>query len=78
MALMRDIKTDEKGIPIIVDCEEISNIYESMKRMYDIFFFLILNHSPELAESMKKDSDFANGVKLYKLSLVAGIIGVKL
>jgi len=76
--LMRDIKTGEAGIPITVDCEEMSNIYESMKRMYDVFFFLILNHSPEFTESMKKDSDFSNGVKLYKLSLVAGVIGVRL
>lgn len=78
MTLMRDIKKDEKGIPITVNCEEISNIYESMKRMYDVFFFLILNHSPELTEFMKKDSDVSNGVKRFKLSLVAGFIGVKL
>ena len=78
MTLMRDIKTDEKGMPFTVDCEEISNIYESMKRMHDIFFFLILNHSPELQETMKKDSDFAKVVKLYKLGLVAEMVGVRL
>jgi len=78
MNLMRDMKMDEKGIPITVDCEEVSNIYESMKKMYDIFFFLILNHSPELTEFMKKDSDVSNSVKRFKLSRVAGFIDVKL
>lgn len=78
VALMRDIKKDEEGIPTTVDCAEISNIYESMKKMYDIFFFLILNHFPELKESMKKDLDFINGVKLYKLRLVAEVIDVRL
>jgi hypothetical protein len=78
LVLMHDIKTDEKGIPITVNCEEISNIYKSMKKMYDIFFFLILNNFPELRESMKKDADFIKGVKLYKLGLVAEAIGVKL
>jgi hypothetical protein len=77
-ALLRDIKTNEEGVPTTVDCEEISRICESMKRMYDIFFFLILNHLPELKESTKKDSGFIKAVRLYKLGLVAEAIAIKL
>ena len=32
-----------KGIPATVDCDEVSNIYESLKIMYDIFIFLWLS-----------------------------------
>jgi hypothetical protein len=78
MTLLHEIETGEEGVPIIVNCEELSNIYESMKKMYDIFFFVIFNHFPELRESMKSASDFVSGVKSYKLRLVAESIGVKL
>lgn len=77
-ALLRDIKTDEGGIPTSVDCKEISRIYESLKKMYDIFFFLILNHVPELKVPIKNDSGFIKVVKLYKLGLVAEAIDIKL
>jgi hypothetical protein len=77
-ALLRDIKTDEGGVPTTVDCEEISRIYESMKRMYDIFFFLLLNYLPELKETTKNDSHFIKAVRLYNLGLVAEAIGIKL
>lgn len=76
-ALLRDMK-DQKGIPTTVDCEEVSRICESMKRMYDIFFFLILNHLPELKKSIRKNSSFIKAVRLYKLGLVAEAIDIKL
>ena len=77
-ALLRDIKTDEQGVPTTVDCEEISRICEDMKSMYDIFFFLILNHLPEVKESTKKNSHFVKAVRFYKLGLVAEAIDIKL
>jgi hypothetical protein len=78
LTLIRDLKTKEQGIPVTVDREEISNIYESMKRMYDIFFFLILTHSSELTEFMKREPDFCEGVKFYRLSLAAGALDIEL
>ena len=80
IATIHDIKSKEKGAPIPtpIDCKEVSSIFESMRRMYDIFFFIILEYYPELKEGLKKNAAFINSVKLYKLRLVSSLIGIKI
>jgi hypothetical protein len=68
--LLEDIKTDESGIPTPVSCEQISRIYDSMKIMYDIYFFLILNHLPELKKAIKENSNIVKALKKYEFSLL--------
>jgi hypothetical protein len=77
VTLIRDVASKEHEYPVTVDSEEISKIFESMKGMYDIFFFLILSYSSELAQIVKKDSGFCDCVKSYALRLVAGVMEVR-
>jgi hypothetical protein len=75
--ILRDIRRNQKE-PVTVDCDEITNIYESMIKMYDILFFLVFNHYPRLRNQMKKDKKFVATVRLYRLVLVAEAIDVRL
>lgn len=67
-----------KGIPATVDCDEVSNIYESLKIMYDIFFFLLLYHFPENKESLETKPEFIKSVKVNKLCLLSQIFNIRL
>lgn len=78
MSTLHDIKKEEMGVPTSVDCKEVSSICESMRRMYDIFFFIILEYHPELKEGLKKDAKFVRSIKLYKLHLVSSLMGIKI
>jgi hypothetical protein len=75
--ILRDMRQNKKE-PVAVDCNEITNIYESMITMYDILFLLVFNHCPRLRDYMKEDKKFVGVVRLYKLKLVAEAIGVRL
>lgn len=69
-ALLKDIKVDEKGIPTTVSCEEISSIYNSMTKLYDIIFFLAVKDFPELKESLRKNPEFTKHINAYNLHLL--------
>lgn len=71
LCTIRDIKEKGRGIPTFVDCEEISKIYDSMKRMYDIFYFITLNYLPEFEENLIKDERFKKSVKKYEFKLLS-------
>jgi len=71
--LLRDFK-EGKGVPTTISCEEISNIYESLRRMYDILFFLVTNNFPEIVESLKKNQKFIRGIKAYNLPLLLRVL----
>jgi hypothetical protein len=76
VTVLRDIRRNQRE-PVTVDCDEITNIYESMIKMYDILFFLVFSHYPRLRNQMKKDKKFIAKVGLYRLNLVAEAIGVR-
>jgi len=77
IALLSDLKED-KGVPVTIDCEEISRIYDSMVKMYDIFFFLFMTYFPEVKEALKKNSDFIKCIKDYNLTLLSKVLKVRL
>ena len=77
IATLSDIMED-KGVPVTIDCEEISRIYDSMIRMYDIFFFLFTTYFPEVREALKKNPDFIKSVKAYNLTLLSRVLKVRL
>jgi len=66
VAIMRDID-ERKGVPVTVDCREISRIYDSMRTMYDIFLFLFISSFPEVKKLLKKNPDFIELIKVYNL-----------
>lgn len=77
IATFEDIKED-KGVPVTLDCEEISKIFDSMKIMHDTFFFLFINYFPELKEALQKNSEFVKDIKKYNLTLLSKLLKVKL
>jgi hypothetical protein len=77
VATLTDIK-EGVGVPARVDCQEIDKIYNSMKTMYDIFFFLFLTHFPDSKDLLKKNTKFIECVQTYKLRLIAQTMGLKL
>lgn len=64
----------KRGVPVTIDCGEISKIYDSTKTMYDIFFFLLINLFPELKEPLKKNPEFIKSIGVYKLVLLSKIL----
>jgi len=77
IATLDDLKED-KGVPVTINCEEIARIYDSMTRMYDIFFFLFTTYFPELKEPLKKNPDFIESIKVYNLRLLSKVLKVRL
>jgi hypothetical protein len=77
VATMTDI-IKERGVPATVDCEEIGRIYDSVLKMYDIFFFLFLNYFTEIRQSLTKNADFVNNIKNYKLYLTSKALEIEL
>jgi len=77
VATLSDVMED-KGIPVTVDCEEILKIYDSMKKMYDMFFFLFVTCFSEVKEALKKNPDFIKSVKAYNLTLLSRVLKVRL
>ena len=71
---LSDLQREDQGAPTRVDCEEIARIYDSMVRMYDIFFFLFITFFPEVKNELKKNSDFLEHVELYRLTLLAKVM----
>jgi len=67
---------EQKGVPVTIDCEEVSKIYDSMKKMYDIFFFLFFTYFPEVKKPLKKNPDFIQSVKDYNLTLLSRVFKV--
>lgn len=77
IATLEDVKKG-KGVPVSINCEEVSKIFDSLKIMYDTFFFLFINHFPELQEVLKKNSEFVKDIKKYNLTLLSKLLKVKL
>ena len=77
ISTLSDLEED-RGVPTTISCKEISKIYDSMIRMYDIFFFLYINYFPEVKEALKKNSDFIELIKVYNLTLLSKIFKIRL
>jgi hypothetical protein len=66
------------NVSIVIDCKEISRIHNSMKEMYDIFFFLFLIYFPEVKKQLQKNPDFMKLVKVYNLTLLSKVFKVRM
>lgn len=75
---LEDMRKRGEFFPSRVDSGEIKKLCETTRKMYDIFFFLLLPHFPELMEKLKKNALFLKYVKSYKTQLLASKLGIKL
>jgi hypothetical protein len=78
ISTLTDLKKPDKGAPAAIDCDEVSRIYDSMKRMYDFFFFLVIMYFPEVIEELQKNARFVEQIKVHNLSLLSKLLDVKL
>jgi hypothetical protein len=77
IATLDDLKEKRKGIPATIDCNEVTKIYDSMARMHDIFFFLFINHFPEMKETLSKNHRFVKAIKSHNLILLSKVLKVR-
>lgn len=61
-----------------LDCTEVSNIYDSMRMLYDIFFSLFITYFPEIREVLKKNAGFIEQIKVHNLTLLSKNLDVKI
>lgn len=59
-----------------VDCTEVTEIYNSMKTVYDFFFLLLFTHFTEVKEPLTKNEEFVKAVKEHELKLTCEILGI--
>lgn len=69
---------EDKGVPSTIDCREISKIFNSMIRMYDIFFFLFMTYFPEVKKELTKNPNFIKVINAYKLTLLSKVLEITL
>lgn len=80
-ALMEAFSKREDVIPIVVDCEEVSKIYESTKTMFDIVWFLHISYLPKertLKEELLENPDLTKCIKKYNLPLLSKALKAQL
>ncbi len=75
---MRDVTSSTNGLAATVDCKEIERISKYLVDVYDIFIFLYINYFSELKDSLKKNSEFVDYVKTYRLYLTSKMLRIKL
>jgi hypothetical protein len=78
LSTLTDLKKPDKGAPAAIDRGEVSRIYDSMKGMYDFFFFLVIMYFPEVKEELQKNSRFVEQIKVHNLSLLSKLLDIKL
>jgi hypothetical protein len=54
---------------VYVDCNKVSDIYNSMTRVYDFFFVMLLTYLPELREPLAENTEFVETMKKHDLYL---------
>lgn len=82
--IIAPIEAFSKGkdfIPVAVDCEEVSRIYESTKTMFDIVWFLYISYLPKertLRKKLLKNPDLIKCTKEYNLPLLSRALKAQL
>jgi len=60
--------------PTHVDCNDVSNIYNSMRMLYDIFFLLFLTYFTEIKKPLVENREFVETVKTHNLILLSKVL----
>jgi hypothetical protein len=59
---------------VYVDCNKVSDIYNSMTRVYDLFFVMLLTYLPELRKPLAENKEFAETIKKHDLCLLSKVL----
>jgi len=74
---MIDDFMDPKGGPFPIYCERIEEIHDSMRRMYEIFYFLFIPLFPGLKEALQNNQEFIEFIKNYNQVLLSKVFKVR-
>ena len=66
VAIIKDVK-DDQGIPATVKPEEVMRIFDSLRRTYDIYFFVILASFPEIKSTLDKETKIKDHIRKYNV-----------
>jgi hypothetical protein len=66
--------SSENKSVILVNCAEVSKIFDSLKIVFDIFYVLIAANFPEFKKVMKKDQNFLDTVEKFNLTLLKKVL----
>ena len=69
-----DDVAESKGIPVTIDCEEISRIFNSLIITYNIFYFLLIAHFPEIIKPLNNNAELKKFIKKHHLYLIDKIL----
>lgn len=75
---MRDFASPTNGLAATVDCKEIERITAYLIDVYDVFIYLYITYFSEVKDLLRKNSEFENYVKTYKLYLTSKMLGIKI
>lgn len=78
VSTLTDLRKPDKGAPTAIDCNEVLRIYDSMRRMYDVFFFLFIMYFPEVREELQKNTRFIEQIRVHNLALLSRLLDIKL
>ena len=54
-----------------VDCNEVTNIYKSLRTVCNFYLYLIFFHFPEIKTPLKENKDFVEALKDHNLRLAS-------
>lgn len=76
IATRKDVMIPEKdeGLLGLVECGEVSKIFDSMKTVLDVFYILVIFEYPDFLDIMRNDKGFVECVKKYKLKLLTKVL----
>lgn len=63
-------KAGSDGV-VMINCPEISQIYDTLREVYDMFFHLFIVSFPEFRKSIEKNPEFILAIKKYRLRLLS-------
>jgi hypothetical protein len=78
VSTLTDLRKPDKGAPTAIDCNEVLRIYDSMRGMYDVFFFLLIMYFPEVKEELQKNARFIEQIRVHNLALLSKVLDIKL
>lgn len=78
IATMSDLKKNPNAFYAVpVDCKEVSRIHSSLRKVYDMYFYLFTVCHPEIVSLLKKNLEFLNVIKKFRLPLLGSSFQIK-
>lgn len=75
MDTVKDVLGEKDWLPVAIDGEEISRIFELMKQTFDILFFFVIASFPKWKNTLRKNTKLTENIQKYNLNLLKRALG---